>query len=117
VVLALARFGWQEGLIKLAYAGIGNIEARVFGGPAPKNLSGQHGVVGLNAVAPAVAEYLWSLENVFVLYTDGLNKRWRWEDFPELAGADAVHTAQHLLQKLARNDDDATVAVVRPRQD
>jgi serine/threonine protein phosphatase PrpC len=100
----------------LTYASIGNIEARVFGCSTPKSLSGQRGVIGLNTAVPVVTEYFWSPDNVLVLHTDGLSNKWRWDDFPELAGAAAAHSAQYLLQKLARNDDDATVAVVRKRQ-
>lgn len=113
VVMALARFDWKMDPIKLNFASVGNIEARVFGGPTSMNFIVHRGVIGLNAPSPVVTESRWDPDHVMVLHTDGLNTLWRWNDFPELAGASAAHTAQHLLQELAKDNDDATVVVAR----
>lgn len=113
VVMALARFDWKEGPIKLKFASVGNIEARVLGSPTPLNFIMQRGVVGLNAPNPVVTEYSWSLDYALVLHTDGLHTMWCWNDFTELAEAPATRAAQRLLQKLDKGDDDATVIVVR----
>lgn len=113
IVMALARFDWRVRPIRLTFASIGNIESRVFGCPTPMNLMAQRGVIGHNAPDPVIAEHDWNPAYVLVLYTDGLGMKWCWNDFPELAGATATYSAQRLLQKLARNDDDATVIVVR----
>jgi serine/threonine protein phosphatase PrpC len=116
VVLALARFDWATETIKLTFASVGNIEARVFGNPAPTNFIVRRGVIGLNAPNPVVTEHCWGPDWVLVLFTDGLQSRWHWNDFPELAEAPAPHAAQRLLQALARDNDDATVIVVRKRR-
>jgi hypothetical protein len=50
---------------------------------------------------------------VLVLHSDGLSARWRWSDFPDLAGASAPVVAQGLLRALVRENDDATVIVVK----
>ena len=113
VVMALARFDWKEVPIKLSFASVGNIEARVFGCATPMNFIIHRGVVGLNAPNPFIAEYSWSSDFVLVLHTDGLHKMWYWNDFPELADAPASRAARRLLQKLDKGDDDATVIVVR----
>ncbi len=116
VVLALARFDWVTGAIKLTFASVGNIEARMFGSLAPMNFSVRRGVIGLNAPNPVVTGHCWDPDSVLVLFSDGLQSRWRWTDFPELAGAPAPHAARRLLQALARDNDDATVIVVRKRR-
>lgn len=113
VVMVLARFDWNEGQIKLKFASVGNIEARVLGSPTPMNFMMQRGVVGLNAPNPVVTEYSWSLDYALVLYTDGLHTMWSWNDFTELAEAPVTRAAQRLLLKLDKGDDDATVIVVR----
>lgn len=113
VVMALARFDWHAEPVTLTFASVGNIEARVYGSPAPLNFSVHRGVVGLNAPNPVVAGYSWNPDYVLVLHTDGLKTMWRWDDFPELAEAPAASAARHLLQALAKNDDDATIIVVR----
>lgn len=113
VVMALARFCWKNGPIKINFASIGNIEAKVYGSPAPMNFITQRGVVGLNAPNPHIAESNWSPDYVLVLHTDGIPAKWRWSDFPELAEATAARAARCLLEELAKGDDDATVMVVR----
>lgn len=113
VVMALARFDWKAGPITLNFASVGNIEARVYGSPSPLSFIVHRGVVGLNAPNPVISEYGWNTDCVLVLHTDGLKAKWRWNDFPELAEAPAASAARHLLQALAKNDDDATIIVVR----
>ena len=48
-----------------------------------------------------------------VLHSDGLTTHWRWEDFPDLKDQPAANIAQELMQKLAKEEDDATVLVVK----
>ncbi len=111
VVMALARF--DSAASTLTFGSVGNIEVRVFGSPDPISLMVRRGVIGLNAPPPIVTEHPWHSSNVMVLHSDGLRTHWRWEDFPELAGQPADKAAQRLLQALARDQDDATVIVVR----
>ena len=77
----------------------------------------RRGVIGLNAPDPVVMEHRWEPNHVLVLHSDGLKTHWRWEDFAHLQGAPASVVAQKLLQQLARDDDDVTVAVVRGAPD
>jgi serine/threonine protein phosphatase PrpC len=111
--MALAQFDCNTAPIKLTFASIGNIEARVFDSPTPINLRVRRGVMGFNAPHPVINEYSWSPDNVLVLHTDGLKTMRNWGDFPELAGATVEYAAQRILQKLVTGNDDATVIVVR----
>jgi hypothetical protein len=48
-----------------------------------------------------------------VLHSDGLRTHWTWEDFPGLTTQSAGALAQQLLSTLAKDEDDATVIVVK----
>jgi anti-sigma regulatory factor (Ser/Thr protein kinase)/serine/threonine protein phosphatase PrpC len=111
VVMALARFDWKQE--KLTFASVGNIETRIFNSPEPVKFVIRRGIVGLNAPNPVVTQHHWEPGNIMVMHSDGVGTRWQWEDFPELASESATVTAQRLLHVLAKEEDDATVVVVR----
>jgi len=111
VVMALARFDW--GLSRLVFSSVGNIEVRVFPSSVPFSFSIRRGVIGLNAPNAVVTEHPWSLDNVLVLHSDGLRTHWDWKDFPGLSNQPAPSLAQEFLRLLAKEEDDATVIVVR----
>jgi anti-sigma regulatory factor (Ser/Thr protein kinase)/serine/threonine protein phosphatase PrpC len=110
VVMALARFDW--GREQVAFASVGNIEARVFSQVEPVRFFLRRGIVGLNAPSPVVTEHRWPPGNVLVLHSDGLSTHWGWKDFPGLPNQPADVAAQALLRTLAKAEDDATAVVV-----
>jgi anti-sigma regulatory factor (Ser/Thr protein kinase) len=111
VVMALARFDWGQG--RLAFASVGNIEARVFPSSASFPFPIRRGVIGFNAPNAMVTEHPWPPGHVLVLHSDGLRTHWNWQDFPGLAEQPAQALAQEFLRLLAKEEDDATVIVVR----
>ena len=111
VVMALARFDWGQG--RLAFASVGNIEVRVFPSSEQFPFSIRRGVIGLNAPNAVVTEHPWPPDHVLVLHSDGLRTHWSWKDFPGLADQPAPALAQEFLRLLAKEEDDATVIVVR----
>ena len=111
LVMALACFDWGQG--RLTFASVGNIEVRVFPSSKSFHFLVRRGILGLNAPQAVVAEHPWPLENVMVLHSDGLSTHWGWKDFPDLADKPASVAAQTLLRALAKDQDDATVIVVR----
>jgi anti-sigma regulatory factor (Ser/Thr protein kinase)/serine/threonine protein phosphatase PrpC len=115
VVMALARFDW--GKERLLFASIGNIEARVFDSSKPVKLLVRRGIVGLNAPNPVVTEHDWDPRSVMVIHSDGLRTHWRWEDFADLKKESATVIAEKLLRTLAKDEDDATVVVVKGAED
>ncbi|MFB3766141.1 MAG: anti-sigma regulatory factor [Methanotrichaceae archaeon] len=117
VVMSLARFDWTEDLsaINLTFSGIGNVEMRVVGKQEPMKFLVRRGILGVNATNPIVTEHPWKPNYVMVLHSDGISAHWNWTDFPEIAQASAEVAARRLLQRLAREDDDATAIVVRGR--
>lgn len=114
VVMALARFDW--GRERLTFASVGNIESHVFACPQKMNFVVRRGLIGLNAPNPVVTEHRWVPSQVIVLHSDGVSARWEWDDYPELWEASAVNVAQQLLYRQARDNDDATVVVVKEAQ-
>jgi anti-sigma regulatory factor (Ser/Thr protein kinase) len=111
VVMALARFDWGQG--RLVFASVGNIEVRVFPSSAPFSFAIRRGVIGVNAPNAMVTEHPWPPGHVLVLHSDGLRTHWNWKDFPGLAEQPAQALAQEFLRLLAKEEDDATVIVVR----
>jgi len=111
VVMALARFDWGQD--RLAFASVGNVEVRVFPSSALFPFSIRRGIMGLNAPKAMVTEHPWPPGHVLVLHSDGLRTHWNWKDFPSLAEQPAQAFAQELLRLLAKEEDDATVLVVR----
>ncbi len=113
LVMAVAQFQWESE--KFNFASIGNIETRVFASQEQINLIVRRGVIGLNAPKPLVVENSWNQGNIMVMHSDGLKSRWKLNDFPDLKDNSARLIAKKLLNKLNREDDDATVVVVRSR--
>jgi anti-sigma regulatory factor (Ser/Thr protein kinase) len=111
VVMALARFDW--GRDRLAFASVGNISVRVFLRSEPFHFVIRRGVVGLNAPGAVVTEHPWSADQVLVLHSDGVATHWDWKDFPGWADRPAAVMAQELLRAKAKDEDDATVIVVK----
>ena len=111
VVMALARFDW--GLGRLTFASVGNIEVRVFPDSRQFSFSIRRGVIGLNAPNAVVTDHPWPSDHMLVLHSDGLRTHWGWKDFPGLADQPAPVLAQEFLRLLAKDEDDATVIVVR----
>ncbi len=111
VVMALARFDWGQG--RLEFASVGNIMVRIFPRSAPFHFMIRRGVVGLNAPNAVVTEHFWPTDQVLILHSDGVSTHWGWRDFPGWADAPASAMAQELLRNQAKEEDDATVVVVR----
>ena len=111
--MALVRFDFSGNEIRFSFASIGNIETRVFGGATRPQFIVPRGIVGGNAPQPRVTDYSWSPGAVLVLHSDGLSCHWGLADFPDLLRESAAMMAARLLRTLAKDNDDATVVVVR----
>ena len=111
VVMALARFDWGKGM--LVFASLGNIEVRVFPDSRPFRFTIRRGVIGLNAPEVVVSEHPWPSDHMLILHSDGLRTHWNWKDFPEMDHQPAAVLAQEFLRALAKEEDDATIIVVR----
>jgi hypothetical protein len=109
--MAVARFNW--GGETLTFGTVGDVAARVFGSRESIHFRIRRGILGGQAPNPVVTHHPWDPANILVLHSDGLTSRWRWTDFPSLSGESATVAAQKLLHALAKDNDDATVVVVK----
>ena len=94
-------------------ASVGDIELRVWGAVERLGLIPRRGVVGLNAPQPTPVEHPFPPGTALVMHSDGVRSQWDFKDFPWIGRESASITAQRLLTTLAREDDDATVLVIR----
>lgn len=108
--VAVVRFSGE----KLAFASVGNVEARLVHGTRGRPLLSQPGTVGLNARKIRLQTVPWSPGSALVLHTDGLSARWTADSYPGLFERDPSIIAGVLFQDLEQSRDDATVVVVKP---
>jgi anti-sigma regulatory factor (Ser/Thr protein kinase) len=115
VVMSLASFDLPENSpeMRFSFGSIGNIEVRLLGSSEQAFFNLRRGVVGANAPNVVVTEHGWSEGNLLILHSDGLSTHWEPGDFPNLFVSPANQVAQELLARLAKEEDDATVMVVK----
>jgi anti-sigma regulatory factor (Ser/Thr protein kinase)/serine/threonine protein phosphatase PrpC len=111
VVMALARINWLDE--EISYASVGNIESRVFGGSHQLNFIARRGILGVSNPKPQIIEGRWNQNHILVLFSDGLRSHWNWESFSHLLDRPAAPFARELLNQLAKDNDDATVLVIK----
>jgi len=112
VVMALARFKSPE---LLAFASLGNIEARAWTGAERLSFRAKRGILGAQETNVHVQELPWHPSWLLVLHSDGLRSRWQWDDFPGIEKEPAQNVASKLMRALATDTDDATVLAVKAK--
>jgi anti-sigma regulatory factor (Ser/Thr protein kinase) len=111
VVMALALIDWTQ--MKLTFASIGNIEAKIVNNDAKFDLIVRRGIVGRSAPAPVVSEGYWQSGMGLVLHSDGISSRWTWDAFAHHAGRSAQFIAEYMFRTLQKDHDDATLLVAK----
>jgi len=110
VVMALASFPSRT---QLTLASLGNVEARAHCGRELISFHVQRGIVGTQSAPVSVQQFAWSPRAVLVLHTDGVRTQWQWDDFPGFEKEPAQMLASKFMRRLADDNDDATVLVVK----
>jgi len=111
VVMALARFDLARGTVALA--SVGNVESYLIGAQQPLSILARRGIVGLNAPAPAIAEYPWTGTNLLIMHSDGVRTHWDRSRFSDLLRGAPTEIARRMLLEDGKPDDDATVIVAK----
>ena len=96
------------------YAGVGNVEVRVFNTPQPVRPISANGTLGARLGQLKVWSYPWAEGATVVLASDGLSATWDINDYPGLLARSPQLLAGVLLRDYGRDSDDATVLVARP---
>ena len=99
---------------QIEYAGVGNVEARLWQAARQERLVGQRGIVG--AVLPNVRAFRSTLGHdwTLVVHTDGIREKFDLSEIPACIRGDAQGLADLLLASWARDADDALAVAVRP---
>lgn len=96
---------------KVQFSGIGNIEGFIVNSNTKKNLLSYGGIIGHNMRTPRVFDYSFNPGDYICMTSDGITSRWRHEDFDWKEHPQSI--AENLLTNYARNNDDATVLIIR----
>jgi len=95
------------------YAGVGNIEARVFNTPEPLTALPVNGTLGARMGRVKVWTHSWTRGATLVMASDGLSGTWDMDSYPGLLDRSPQMLASILMRDYARGTDDATVLVAR----
>jgi len=95
------------------YAGVGNVEVRVFGTDEPVRPIPANGTIGARLSQVRVWPHRYQPGTTFVLATDGLSAKWDLASYPALHLHSPQLMAGVLARDYSRNSDDATVVVYR----
>lgn len=97
------------------FAGVGNIAATLFQPDQSRRLGSTDGTVGYSVRTIREQSYPWTPDSMLVMHTDGLSARWNLAGHPGLASRHPSLVAAVLHRDFARNNDDATVVVVKDK--
>jgi len=99
-----------------SFAGVGNIVARVEGGPNPgRHLVSYNGIVGHTVRKLQEFAFPWPKEALLVLHSDGLTTHWDFSTYPGLISRHPALIAAVLYRDYDRGRDDVSVVVIRNR--
>jgi hypothetical protein len=112
-VMAVAMFDRKAGSVR--YAGVGNIVGIVHVPESVQHLISTDGTVGYNMRTVRESELGWNQNSALVVSTDGLSTRWNLSRHPGLMQHHPSLIAAVLHRDFARDNDDATVLVVKAR--
>ncbi|WP_346854242.1 ATP-binding SpoIIE family protein phosphatase [uncultured Draconibacterium sp.] len=96
---------------KLSFSGIGNIEGFVCSSNEKKTLLSFGGIIGHNMRTPRVFEFNFNPGDFLYFSSDGITSRWRYDEMDWTKHPQA--NAEHLITNFSRNNDDATVLIIR----
>ncbi len=111
VVMALARFDLKARTVDIG--SVGNVEVRFLGGAPGRNIVVRRGILGVNAPNPVVTSHAWTEDMTLVIHSDGLHSHWSADGLSRIRWAAPPDAAHALLEEYGKDDDDATVVVVR----
>jgi anti-sigma regulatory factor (Ser/Thr protein kinase) len=94
-------------------AGAGNVIGRLVSGVEDRTLLTQHGTAGVTIRTPEETSADWPAHALVVVFSDGIESRWKPDLLRGVLGRDPAVAAALLMRDHCRGRDDATVAVLR----
>jgi anti-sigma regulatory factor (Ser/Thr protein kinase) len=101
------------GAATIRSVGAGNVMARLVSGVSDRAILCQHGTAGVTIRTPEETSTPWPEHAILVVYSDGIETRWKAEALMPVLGRDPALAAALLTRHHCRGRDDATVAVLR----
>jgi anti-sigma regulatory factor (Ser/Thr protein kinase) len=98
------------------YAGVGNISGVIIADGGTRSMVSHNGTLGHEVYRMQTFVYPWQPHSLVVMHSDGLQSRWRLDNYPGLVRRHPSLIAGILYRDYQRGRDDATVVVVRERQ-
>lgn len=109
--VALSAIDLEKGV--LTHGGVGNVTTRLVG-KKKQTLFSTPGICGVEPYhPPKINQCAWNSCSSIWMFTDGLFSRWDLDDHPEFFSLHPALVSFLLMTRLARDNDDATVAVIR----
>lgn len=97
---------------QLQHVGIGNISVRIKGSELIRLIS-RDGIIGYGTVKPNLSEISLKIGDIVLLYSDGIQNRFRWDDCKDLLSKSAESLASGILNRYQKNDDDASCLAIK----
>lgn len=98
----------------ILHAGIGNVETRVYPGKGSGLLLPESGILGYGKLPKQrMNKTDWPAKGALIIFTDGISGKWTHEDFPKALFHNASTIAHMLFQRYQRQNDDATIVVIK----
>lgn len=98
---------------RFQFAGVGNIQTRVFNSAEPIHLIPANGTLGARLARVPVWAHDWTPGATAIMTSDGISTSWDIAAYPKLLDHDAQLVAAVIMRDHHRTTDDATVMVVR----
>jgi hypothetical protein len=108
-VMALMTFNLKQR--SMSYIGVGNIGAHVYSAIPIKPIS-KNGIIGYRLPNLLKLAYSYNFGDTFVLYSDGVSSRFSLETIIDPT-RDPQSIADRIMHHYGKDNDDATVLVVR----
>jgi anti-sigma regulatory factor (Ser/Thr protein kinase) len=100
---------------EVTFGGVGNVAAMITGEGEEKRLLSHNGTLGHQVRKIQEVACPWHPASLLIMQSDGIAGRWSLRDYPGLSQNEASVIAAALFRDHRRENDDATITVVRER--
>jgi anti-sigma regulatory factor (Ser/Thr protein kinase) len=98
---------------EVTVAGVGNVATRLLHNGESKSFGCDNGTLGAGVVRIYEFKHPWTDGGLLVIHSDGIKSRWSLDDYPGAFRRSSGVVAALIYRDFRREDDDATVVVVR----
>lgn len=109
---AVASLCLIDDLGKLQHVGIGNISVRIKSTQSSRLVS-RDGIIGYGLLKPSLTEKSLEAGDIVMLYSDGIQNRFRWDDCKDLLTKSAEDIVYGILDRYGKDDDDSSCLAIK----